>query len=289
MKDLSTLKVLIVGLGQIGGSIAIDLVERNLVAEVAGYDTVRSVIDQAFERNIITRKVESLKNEIGQADLIILAAPIRQIIKLVPLVIENLSESSAILDTAGTKNEVFAAVDRCKTIVNYFGGHPLAGNEHCGIDAAEGHKFEGKVFVVTPYADPPDDDWLNAIQKLLSGIGCKPVNMSAEEHDRIIALTSHLPYAVALTLMQLYTECDQTGDNLQHLIGGSFRSATRVAASSPELTLDMFLTNGGNIATMIDAMISQLLNLKTMIESGDITKLQTLIEGACESHRNMRK
>lgn len=285
MKKLKELKILIVGLGQIGASIGLGLVEKERVAEVIGYDTDPSAIRQAFMNKVITRKAKSLESELDRADLVILAAPIRAIIEMIPTVCAGINDSAAVLDVAGTKTEIFDAVSRCGRKVNYIGGHPMAGDERRGIESAEPHKFVGRPFILIPFSREVDEEWLYTIMHLLTKLRAKPIIMSAEEHDRLIARTSHLPYAVSLALMQTIVGGGGSNGATKHLIGGSLISATRVAASSPELTLDMFMTNRGNIVSAVDEMITGLAELKEIIRSGNEGSLMNLIETACKTRR----
>jgi prephenate dehydrogenase len=200
MKKLNELKVLIVGLGQIGGSIGLDLVEQGVVAEVVGFDKNPAVSREAVAQNVIHRAAHSLEEAIRKSDLVILAAPIREIIRLIPAVCESLSESAAILDTAGTKGEILDIVSKCGRRVNYVGGHPMAGDERSGLESAQRGKFVGCTFILTPSEDT-DQEWFYTVMHLITRLRAKPVMMSAEEHDRLIALTSHLPYALSLALL----------------------------------------------------------------------------------------
>jgi prephenate dehydrogenase len=288
MKKPIDLKVLIVGLGQIGGSIGLDLVEQGLVAQVTGYDKDPFVANRAVDQNVIHKAATSLEEEISRSDLVILAAPIREIIKLIPTVCNVIDDSSAILDMAGTKVEILEAVSKCGCAVNYIGGHPLAGSEKIGLDAAERQKFAGRTFVLTP-SESVSKDWLDTVMHLISMLGAKPMIMSAEEHDRLIALTSHLPYALSLALMQMFAECKESNHNVGNLAAGSFKSATRVAGSSPELTLDMFLTNRDNITIVLDDIISHLSALKDIIQSGDEASLSELIRSVAKDHESSQQ
>jgi prephenate dehydrogenase len=286
MRDMKSLKVLIVGLGQIGGSIGYDLVADQIVAEVIGYDKNPEISRRAVDLNIIHRAAVSLKSEIPLVDLVILTAPIRQIIDLIPLICSAIDASGAVLDMAGTKMAIFDAVARSGRAVHYIGGHPLAGNEKRGLEAAARHKFYNRIVTLTPFDRKNDEEWFYTVMHLVTRLGARPLSISAEEHDRLIALTSHLPYALALSLMGMAADLRGKNNNFQHLIGGSFHGATRVAASAPDLTLDMFLTNRKNIATALDEMIDRLSRLKSMIQSGDEASLMELINSARRDHNS---
>ncbi len=284
MRKLEDLKILIVGLGQIGGSIGIDLVDKKLAAWVSGFDKNPAVAKKAVERKVVHEVVDSLDEAVKYSNLVILAAPIREIVKMIPEVCAAIDSSAAILDMAGTKTEILRTVRQCGRPVNYFGGHPMAGTENIGLASAQPGLFRGRKFILTPMAGS-DRDWQKTIMELLNALEAKPLLMAAEEHDRLIALTSHLPYVLSLALMGTASNWEKSDEKLREMAAGSFHSATRVAASSPDLTLDMFLTNQGNISTVVDEMMDRLQEIKAMVESGDEALLRELIS---EVHQRVK-
>jgi prephenate dehydrogenase len=276
MKKLNELDVLIIGLGQIGGSLAMDLTGRRLVRNVIGFDADPDVTARAKEMGIIDEAAVSLEDAVSAADLVIPAAPIREIIRITPTVCRMIRDDAAVMDVAGTKSDIVALVARQERPVTYIGGHPMAGDEGAGLDAAAAGKFAGCTFVLTPIANA-DNGWMETIARLVESVGAAPVVMPPDEHDRIIAATSHLPYALAVALMRLAARRTETDQALPGLIGGSFRSAARVAASSPDLTRDMFLTNRRNVVSAIEELIMELNVLKDAIGRGREPFLSNMI------------
>jgi prephenate dehydrogenase len=264
MKKLNELDVLIIGLGQIGGSLATDLTRRRIVRRVVGFDVDPNVLDKAREMGIIDEAATSLEEALSAADLIIPATPIREIIRITPTVCRMIRDGAAVMDVAGTKSDIVQLVRKQGRPVTYIGGHPMAGDEGAGIDAASAGKFAGCTFVLSPIANA-DNGWMKTVTRLVESIDAHPVVMSPEEHDRIIAATSHLPYALSVALMRVAARRTETDHALPELIGGSFKSAARVAASSPDLTRDMFLTNRCNVVSAIEELIMELNVLKDAI------------------------
>jgi prephenate dehydrogenase len=279
MIDFSGKKVLIAGLGQIGGSIGLDLVKCRIFSEVIGYDRNQIVVDKAVGKRAIDRTVDNLGDGIEQADIIILAVSIRIIIKLIPTIAKKAGESKIILDVAGTKQEIFDVLSEQKMRINYIGGHPIAGTEKVGIDGARQGLFKNAAFVLTP-SKGSTTEALVVAKAIVSELNARALIMAPEEHDHLIALTSNLPYALSVGLMNLAVKKGNQNRKLWKIIGGSFRSATRVSQSSPELTLDMFMTNRPAITGMIDGMIGELSELKRMIKEDDETALRVLIKKA---------
>lgn len=287
MKNLAQLKVLIVGLGQIGGSLALDLVQRSLVAKVIGFDREQAIADEAEKRGAVHAVVYSLEDGLHQADLVILAVPIREIIKLLPRLADSINADTAILDVGGTKSEILKTASRLGISARYIGGHPIAGSENYGLSSAAPGKFKNQTFALIP-SETTNEHWLHTIKALVKGLGATPLILTAEEHDRLIALTSHLPYVISLALVRLAARHTDQSGNVWNLMGGSFRSATRVAASAPDLTLDMFLTNRKTIPPAIDELIAQLATIRKIIDAGDEKSLHTLVTKVRQHNQKLR-
>jgi prephenate dehydrogenase len=281
MKPLREMVVFVAGLGQIGGSLAVDLVRKKLVKRVLGFDCGRSVMQQAQDENIIDTAVPSLEAGVNQADLTVLAMPIRTIIDALPDIVrwtEN-NRDKAVLDVAGTKSEIFRVLSEAKASINYIGGHPIAGSEKSGLDAAEPERFASRTFVLTPYRHT-QPEWINTVKDLLSQLGTKTLLMDPANHDRLIAYSSHLPYLLAVALMELARKKSEHDERLWKLVGGSFRSATRVAASPTHLTVDMLLTNRGHLLEAVDALRAELSRLSSILSGNDEQSLRKLVESA---------
>ncbi|MFQ6008714.1 MAG: prephenate dehydrogenase [Candidatus Zixiibacteriota bacterium] len=279
MKKLDQLVVFIVGLGQIGGSIGIDLIGKRLVAKVIGFDCNLTVTRQARRQKVIDSSVSSLEEGLRLADLVILAMPVREIIKCLPLLFRSLerSRNMAILDVGSTKVEILKAVSMVKASVNFIGGHPITGSEEYGLRAAKSGRFKNTSFVLVP-SQGTKKEWLDIVASLVRCLGAKPVIMKAEKHDRIIALTSNLPYVVSLSLLHLAMKHGKKDKAFWGMVGGSFRSATRVAASSTDLTVDMLLTNRDQVSRIVEELITELQSLKEMVESKDERRLGLLVK-----------
>jgi len=281
------MKVLIVGLGQIGGSIGIDMIRNDLVNEVIGFDVDETTVAEALRRQVINSAALSLKDGVNRADLIILATPIRKVIELIPHVVSFANHEVAIMDVAGTKTEIFRSLTDLPATVNYISTHPLAGDEGTGITAADEGKFRGADFILVPLPGT-DDKWIEMVTLIIRSLGAQPLIMTAEEHDRLIAVTSHLPYIFSLALTDLAAKNGQTNPHIWNLIGGSFKSATRVALSSPDLTLDMFLTNRKELGTIVDELIDELRLIKEKIQNGDESSLKRMIIKAASKIKELQ-
>jgi prephenate dehydrogenase len=155
----------------------------------------------------------------------------------------------------------------------------MAGTEGTGFDSASVDLFKGKPVVITP-ASGADSSSVALVERLWRAVGGETFRLGADEHDQAIALTSHLPYAIAVGLARMAADETEQAPALSDLMAGSFRSATRVAASSPDLTLDMWLTNREKTAERIERLSDRLKGLAEMIRRGDQDRLRGEVQAA---------
>ncbi len=286
MKPVSQWRLLIVGLGQIGGSIGLDLVERKLVAEVIGYDLDNATRKLAVERRAVHRTVEDPVEAAADADLIILAVPIRKTIDVLMMLVRSLNNNNCVVDVAGIRTGILQAVESLVEPINYIGVHPMAGSEGIGLEAAITGLFEGASFAITP-SSKLGEGWLESISELVIGLGGNPLMLAPDKHDRLVGMASHLPHILGVALMNLALKYQAEDDRSFKTIGGSFMSATRVTASSVELMLDMFLTNSEHDKELIDELIAELESLKQLIDEGDETTLKDYLNRAQKARRQL--
>lgn len=279
MSDLAPRTVGLVGLGQIGGSLGLELVDKRAVRQVIGYDIDEPSFRRALERKVVDSISADLKSLAAEADLIVIATPIRVTLDLIRRLGQMAGEGATITDVAGTKGQVLQAVAQSGLGPRYVSVHPMAGSEGAGIDSARIGLFKGRVAVITP-GEGADSNRVALVEALWRSVGAETVRIDAGEHDRAVALTSHLPYAVAVALAQMGAEEAAKASNFAGMLAGSFTSATRVAASSPDLTLDMWLTNRGATANRIQRFADRLSSLAELIHSGDETELRRQVEKA---------
>jgi prephenate dehydrogenase len=285
MKRLSEMTTLIVGLGQIGGSIGLDLVAGRVVARVIGFDSHKAVMTKALQRKAVDHSVANLRAGLANADLVILATPIDATLRLLPSILELLPAGSLCLDVASTKQEMLQTVEKLKPKAGYISTHPIAGTEGIGIDSTVAGLFKDKVFTITP-ASSAKPAQIRLVKQLATALGASPLLIGAKRHDRLLAQTSHLPYAIATALVQVAGETGESDKLLRRLAGGSFASATRVANSSPELTQNLLLSNRAEVSKAIARMESELSGLRKMLQRNDADGLQQYVKAA---HRLAKK
>ncbi len=262
-------RIAVIGLGQIGGSLASALgtasVPRTASAleaggdrrrddgtvSVTGYDRDPAVTAEALRRGVIDKDARSPSACADGADIVVLAVPVREIIRLIPDVAGVMLPGSVLLDTGSTKRSVVDAMNACPGEARCFGGHPIAGDEKSGADSWDGRLFLRKTYVVTPTTSS-DAVSRSEVEWLVTTIGAHSHSMDAAEHDRVMAATSHLPLLLAGGLVELAGMTTPNMEQLGDLIGGSFLSATRVTQKPAAMTTDILFTNHDQLSDAYD-------------------------------------
>jgi len=273
---LSQTRVAIIGLGLMGGSLALAL--RGQCREVVGVETDTVTQDNATQNGIVERVV-TLEDAV-QRDLVILATPPRTIITL----LEQLGQatfsprpSSILLDLGSTKSAIIAAMQKLPPAFDPIGGHPMCGKAVSGLAQAEATLFQGKVFVLTPL-DRTTPRARQMAQAVVEGIGARAITLEAERHDRLVAMISHLPYLVALALSQ--TAHTLEDDQLWTVAASGFRDTTRLATSDVTMIVDILLTNRGAVLEALTRYRAEIDSLLALVSSADAETLRATLEPA---------
>lgn len=274
--------IAIVGIGLIGGSLALALRERRACKEILAIDRDRETCAHARARGL---QATTDFAAIASADVIILATPVRTILELLPRVGILARAQALVMDVGSTKRAITQAMNELPPHLQAIGAHPLCGKETAGFTAAEAHLFQNTVFVLTPLARTAPHT-LTYAQTLAQQLGARPFIVDAERHDRLLATTSHLPYLLAATLMRVANECAHEDDLLFTLAASGFRDTSRLAASEPTMMLDILMTNRDNVTEALRASARGLDTLAKIIARGDETELrQYLTKAAAQRQR----
>lgn len=263
-------KVVIVGTGLIGGSIALAIKKKNLAREVIGISRRRKSLFLAEKKGAID--TGSLSLDIAKAaDLLILATPVNTIMSLARKISRIISSDCIVTDVGSTKKEVSSVLDRL--FPNYVGSHPLAGSEKRSIINARADIFKGSLCVLTPTKNTHRQT-LKKIKLFWERIGARVVLLGPENHDRALAFVSHLPHIIAFSLINTvpnkYLKLSSTG----------FRDTTRIAASDSEIWSDIFLSNRRNVLNTLDLLEKDLSRIKSLIQKRDRRSLALMIKKA---------
>lgn len=263
-------KIAVLGLGLIGGSLALAIHQANLSEQIVGYDAYPDAARRAKERGAITHSCATVEEVVQGADLVILAAPILAIPALLKRIAPVLKPGALVTDTASTKARVIEwARTSLPAHAVFVGGHPMAGRERSGIDAAATGLFEGCTYCLTPTAETPLDA-LVQLSELVTKLAAHPLILDAQEHDRLVAGISHLPFIVSAALVRMLGQ-HEDWTPMSILTAGGFRDTSRLAAGSPTMYRDICLTNKEAIVGWIDTLVMQLADLRSLIATSDDT------------------
>jgi prephenate dehydrogenase len=250
-------RVAIVGLGLIGGSMGLALRQAHAAQQIAGYDLGRGVIDQARRIGAIDQAHTSLADTVRGAELIILATPVGAMHALLQSMATIASPGTVITDVASTKSQVISwAEEFLPSHVSFIGGHPMAGREISGVEAADPTLFRNRIYCLTP-TKKTSASALNKVSALVEALGARVRFLEPVEHDGQVAQVSHLPFVASAALMNTVAENSGWGDS-SLLAASGFRDITRLAAGSPEMYRDICLTNSTSLLHALDEYMSTL-------------------------------
>ena len=284
MTPFSFNKLVIFGVGLIGGSLARALRERGQAAKggtVIGVGRTRASVERAYELGVVDA-VAALDDDaelgaaLADADVIVLAAPVAQAAPLLALMAPFLGDATLITDAGSTKSDVVAAARATlgSRIAQFVPGHPIAGRESSGVEAALADLYVGRNVVLCPLAENRADD-VARIEALWRASGAEVRTMSVEQHDRVLASVSHLPHVLSYALVEQILGSPDAALKFSFAAGG-FRDFTRIAASSPEMWRDICLANRHALIDELDAYTDVLARMRAAILAGDGAMLEAL-------------
>lgn len=275
------LRIAIVGLGLIGGSLALAVRERWPGTRVIGIDR-QAVLAHALGSGAIDRAGETL-DQIGDADLVVLAAPVRQNVELLPQVPRHAGASTVITDVGGTKRDIVGAAGALD-LGTFVGGHPIGGAERGGFGFARPDLFKGRPWIFTPAESAPADA-LERLFRLVQSVGASPSMMGAAQHDRVMAFLSHLPQLTASALMEV-VGCAAAADGLR-LAGRGLVDTTRLASSPASVWRDICAANADEIGTAMDLLIARLTELRADLPQG--ARIEAIFDDAARWRAELLK
>lgn len=266
-------RVAIVGVGLIGGSLGMALKNRRLAQTVVGVGREIGRLETARDLGAIDDLTTDLATGVHQADLVVLATPVPQILADLPRLTSLLSPGAIITDVGSTKGQIARAGDDALPAGTFVAGHPMAGSERSGVEAAHAELFIEATWALTPTAQT-DTNALARVRALAQAVGARTLVLDPEAHDKAVAVTSHLPHVLAYALSALAGEAANSTPHLYDLAAGSFASATRVAGSSPDLWQGIAFSNRDALAAVLRAFRTDLDATLAALESGDASALQ---------------
>jgi prephenate dehydrogenase len=258
------MKIAVLGVGLIGGSIGLAARRHLENAEVVGFGRDRARLRRAVELGAIHQVAESLADAVQGADLCFACAPVGALPALVHEALAVAGPGTLVTDVGSTKQELLAAIDDPR----FVGGHPIAGAETAGVEHARADLFDGAVWYLTPL--PQSEGLLyERLHRFVVAVGARPVALDAETHDRLVAVFSHLPHVLANVLVsQAAGRLSAQGEALRQ-VGPSFRDMTRVAGANTEMWSDIYRANRAAIVEEIRSFRGELERVEQLLEAGD--------------------
>ena len=275
-----------IGLGLIGGSLGWALRRSGTAGEVVGVDTTGSVVERALARGLIDRGDTDVAAGVAGSEVVVIAVPVGSLGAVLEAALPGLTPGTVVTDAGSVKEPVVENAGRILgEAAPFVGGHPIAGTEDSGVEAALSDLYQGALCVLTPTADTPP--WaLERIGDLWRAVGAEVETMDPGAHDRVLAATSHLPHMLAYSLIQTFGALPE-GDRLSRFAAGGFRDLTRIAGSDAVMWRDIALTNAGPLLEMIDRFEVQLGTLRAAVSAGDGEALEAFFREARRLRRDL--
>ncbi|MCP8616695.1 prephenate dehydrogenase [Salirhabdus salicampi] len=276
------MKVLIVGLGLIGGSIAKNIKYKRDDVIVYGYDVNNESIDYALQHNIIDDEVDSFVEGVQKCNIIFLATPIYITLQYMDEFLNiPLQEEKIVTDVSSVKGPVIEKANELTGQNNFtfVGGHPMAGSHKQGIEAARSHLFENAFYVLTP-SNSTEQHHIDTLKRVLSETKSYFIELNSTEHDKMTGVVSHFPHLIASSLVH---QARKWGDHfpfISQLAAGGFRDITRIASSNPFLWQDIFFQNKEKLTHLLSDWIDEMVAVKQMIENEEKDKVVSYLTTA---------
>jgi len=276
-------KIVIFGVGLIGGSVALALKKKHPEVNIIGVGRLPAHLETALSLGLIDAASTNIAEAVVDADVILIATPVAQTPIILKSIQPHLSKNTIITDVGSTKSDVIACAKEILGPQNnqFIGGHPIAGAEKSGASAAKIDLFINKNVVLTPTEHT--DDWVkNTITQLWLDCGAQVTQMPAKKHDEIFASVSHLPHLLAFTLVNDIANHPNAAQLFSFAASG-FRDFTRIAGSHPEMWRDIALANQNALLASLTRYQQALSSLKSLLENQDGDGLQALFEHASKA------
>lgn len=273
-------KLVICGVGLIGGSFAMALREAGAVGEVVGIGRSSANLDRALQRGIIDRIGACDAATLHDANLVLLATPVGQMPELMRAMAPHLGANTVLTDAGSTKSDVAAAVRACmpSQVERFVPAHPIAGTENSGAAAAQADLYRGAKVVITPLPENAPDA-VARVRAAWAACGAEIHEMPPARHDQVFAAVSHLPHLLSFALVHDLAQREDREEFLRFAASG-FRDFTRIAASDPEMWRDICLANRDALLLELEGYQRQLDELHQALVAGDAARLETIFADA---------
>jgi len=271
-------RIAIIGLGLMGGSLALAL--RGKCAALYGIDSDRATLELALDQGVVDQADSDPAKLLPQADLVILATPVPMIIEIIQRLPSFIQKPCIIFDLGSTKKDILQAMSALPENFDPVGGHPICGKETLGLANAEAGLFQNALFVITPLKRTSAHA-RNAAEQIISAAGARLIEMDSENHDRTLAFTSHLPFLISSTLAL------STPAEYAPVSGTGFRSTSRLAGTSSSIMLGILQSNRENVLKALSVFQQQLSEIQTKLAAGDDQTLENILDNSRAAYQSL--
>ncbi len=258
--------IYIIGVGLIGGSLALELKKLNPSVTIYGISRKEATLDEALSLNLIDKKATI--DDIPNADLVILSIPVDATVKLLPTLLDKISETGLVMDVGSTKQAICKVVENHPKRKHFLAMHPIAGTEYSGPKAAIYNLFQNKTNIICE-EEKTDEVLKEKVLDFFTTIGMKLRRMHPESHDKHIAYVSHLSHISSFMLGKTVIEKEKNERNIFDMAGSGFASTVRLAKSSPEMWTPIFKENKDNVIESLEEYITNLTHFRDMMKQDD--------------------
>ncbi len=276
-------RLAIVGIGLIGGSFGLAVRRANLAREIVGVARRQNTLEKAVELGACDWATSDLAEAAKGADLVLLAPPVGQMESICRAIAPLVAQGALVTDAGSTKARIVESCEPLFKRAHFIGGHPMAGSEQTGVEAARAALFEKATWILTP-TERTDAEALARLTAIIERIGARLVAMNAARHDEVLALTSHLPHMTAAALMQTLAR-RLSVDEAKPMVAGGWRDATRIAAGGSEMWRDIALANRGALLSALDDLSEDLAQFRAALEREDGAEIERWLERAAVLRR----
>lgn len=280
------MKIAIVGIGLIGGSMAISLRRRGFATELIGVDKDPNNAQKALDIGLVD-KIATLDEAIEEVDAIIVSTPVNVMKDIIPAILDKINESQVVLDVGSTKEAILDSIQNHPKRGNFIATHPMAGTEYSGPEAAIPNLFDGKCTVFIDIGNS-NTKTIEVGRAIYEALGMGIVHLDGKEHDVHTAYVSHISHISSFALALTVLEKEKNEGRIFELASGGFRSTVRLAKSSPDMWVPIFEQNRDNVLDVLDEHINTLAKFRSLLIKKDFSTFYQLIEKANDIKRILK-
>jgi cyclohexadieny/prephenate dehydrogenase len=280
-------KIAIIGMGLIGSSMALATRRAGLAGQICGCDAGVGIAARIESLGVVDQFETDPVSAVADADLVVMSVPVGAMAELSSTIVPHMKKGAVLTDTGSTKRSVVRDVDpHINDNIHWIPSHPLAGTEHSGPEAGFAEIFDGRYWLILPLE--VSDDIVVRFESYVTGLGAVCERMDTDYHDKVLALTSHLPHLIAYTIVSTAVDLEQQLKNdVIRFSASGFRDFTRIAASDPVMWRDVFLNNDVAVLEMLQRFSEDLSYLQRAIRWQEGDKLEELFHRTREIRRSI--